>query len=134
MPYLLDTDTCSYIMRNKPLSVLEKLQSIPMKDVFVSVITVAELRYGVEKRASPRLTQKSVDVFLEYLTVLPWGEEVTGCYARLRHALHTQGTPIGNMDLMIAAHALAAGLILVTNNIREFSRVPGLTVENWAVD
>ena len=133
MRYLLDTDTCSYIMRSKPLSVLEKLQSVPMNDVLVSVVTVAELRYGVEKLASPRLTQRVVDDFLAYLNVLPWCEAITPFYARIWHDLQTRGTLIGAMDLMIAAHALQEGAILVTNNTKHFSKVTGLKLENWVV-
>jgi tRNA(fMet)-specific endonuclease VapC len=136
MRYLLDTDTCSAIMRTKPLSVLEKLQAIPMKDVLVSVITVAELRHGIEKRPTPRLMQRALDDFLAYLNVLPWCEAVTPFYAKIRHDLQTQGTPqetqIGAMDLMIAAHALQAEAILVTSNTH-FSKVKGLTREDWVV-
>ncbi len=133
MRYLLDTDTCSYILRSKPLSFLEKLQSVPMNDVLVSVVTVAELRYGVEKLVSPRLTQRVVDDFLAYLNVLPWCEAITPFYARIRHDLQTRGTLIGAMDLMIAAHALQEGAILVTNNTKHFSKVTGLKLENWVV-
>ena len=133
MRYILDTDTCSYIMRSKPLSVLEKLQSIPMHDVFVSVVTVAELRYGVEKLASVRFTQSVVDDFLAYLTVLPWCEAITPFYAKIRHDLQTQGTPIGAMDLMIAAHALQTKAVLITNNLKHFSKVKVLMLDNWVL-
>jgi tRNA(fMet)-specific endonuclease VapC len=131
MLYLLDTDTCSYIMRQKPPSVLQRLEMIPIGDVAVSVITVAELRYGVEKLNSSRLTQTVVDDFLRYLKVIDWDDKVTLFYARLRHYLQQKGTPIGNMDLMIAAHALCYDYILVTNNTRHFSQVPQLRIENW---
>ena len=133
MSYILDTYTCSAIMRTKPVSVLEKLQVIPMKDVFVSAITVAELRYEVEKLTSPRLTQRVVDDFLSYLNVLPWCEGITPFYAKIRHALQSQGAPIGAMDLMIAAHALQAEAILVTNKIHHFGKVTDLKLENWLV-
>jgi tRNA(fMet)-specific endonuclease VapC len=133
MSYILDTYTCSAIMRTKPVSVLEKLQVIPMKDVFVSAITVAELRYEVEKLTSPRLTQRVVDEFLSYLNVLPWCEGITPFYAKIRHTLQSQGAPIGAMDLMIAAHALQAEAILVTNKIHHFAKVTDLKLENWLV-
>ncbi len=134
MMYLLDTDTCSYIMRKKPLSVWQRLNKIPSGNVAVSVITVAELRYGVEKLASQHFTQSAVDDFIRYLRVLPWDEEITPFYARLRDYLHKHGTPIGNMDLMIASHALACDYTFVTNNLRHFSRVPDLKLENWWED
>ncbi|MFM7621356.1 MAG: type II toxin-antitoxin system VapC family toxin [Alphaproteobacteria bacterium] len=131
MRYLLDTDTCSTIIRTKPLSVLEKLQSVPMNDVVVSVMTVAELRYGLEKLGAPRSMQRAVDEFLSYLNILPWCEAITSIYAKIRHDLHTQGMPMGAMDLMIAAHALQAGATLVTSNTQHFSKVKGLTLDNW---
>lgn len=118
-------------MKKKPLSVWQRLNRIPSNNVAVSVITVAELRYGIEKLASQRFTQSAVDDFLDYLRVLPWDEKITPFYARLRDYLNRQGTPIGNMDLMIASHALCYDYILVTNNSRHFSRVPNLKLENW---
>lgn len=129
--YLLDTDTSSYIIKKKPLSVKQRLQDIPVGNVAVSVITVAELRYGVEKLASQKLTQSTIDDFLRYVVVLAWEEEITHFYAKLRDYLTRQGTPIGNMDLMIASVALCYDCILVTNNTRHFSRVPKLRLENW---
>ena len=129
--YLLDTDTSSYIIKKKPLTVKQRLQSIRVGDVAVSVITVAELRYGVEKLASTKLTQSIIDDFLRYVVILAWEEEVTHFYARLRDYLTKKGTPIGNMDLMIASQALCYHCILVTNNTRHFSRVPNLRLENW---
>lgn len=133
MVYLLDTDTCSYIIKKKPLSVKQRLDKIPLGDVVVSVITVAELRYGVEKLGSKKFTQSAVDDFLNYLRVLPWDEDITLFYARLRDYLTKKGTPIGNMDLMIASHALCYDYTLVTNNTRHFSCVPELKLENWVL-
>lgn len=121
-------------MKKKPPSVWQRLNKIPIGDVVVSAITVAELRYGVEKLSSSRLSQVAVDDFIRYLNVLPWDKEVTFCYAQLRHYLEQQGTPIGNMDLMIAAHALSQDCILVTNNTRHFSRIPNLKTENWVAE
>ncbi len=131
MHYLLDTQICRHILIHKPVALLEKLQAIPMKDISVSVMTVAELRYGVETSQSPRLHQRVVDDFLVYLSVLPWSEAITPLYAKIRCAMETQGTPMGQMDLMIAAQALQAEAILVTQNPKPFSRVPDLKLELW---
>lgn len=131
MRYLLDTDTCSYIMRQKPPAVWQRLNQIGVGNVAVSVMTVAELRFGVEKLRSTHFTQRAVDDFIRYCSVLSWEESITPVYAQLRHFLDQQGTPIGNMDLLIAAHALQQNCILVTNNTRHFARVPNLTIENW---
>lgn len=134
MLYLLDTDICSYIIKKKPLSVKKRLDKIPVGNIVVSVITVAELRYGVEKLGSKRLTQSAVDDFLNYVCVSPWDENIALFYAKVRDDLTKKGTPIGNMDLMIASHALCYDYILVSNNTRHFSCVPNLKLENWADD
>jgi len=131
MPYLLDTDTCSYIMKRHPLSVLKHLQTIEMSAVGISSMTLAELRYGVERLNSSRFTQQDVDLFVTNLTVFAWDAEATQYYATLRAYLERKGLPIGNMDMLIAAHALRLDAILVTNNQRHFSRISGLKLENW---
>ena len=131
MPYLLDTDTCSYIMKRHPLSVLKHLQTIEMSPIGISSMTLAELRYGVERFNSSRFTQQDIDFFITHLnlTVFAWG--ATQYYATLRADLERKGLPIGNMDMLIAAHALRLDAILVTNNQRHFSRISGLKLENW---
>jgi len=131
MPYLLDTDTCSYIMKRHPLSVLKHLQTIEMSTIGISSMTLAELRYGVERLNSSRFTQQDVDLFVTHLTVFAWDAEATQYYAILRADLERKGLPIGNMDMLIAAHALRLDAILVTNNQRHFSRIAGLKLENW---
>ncbi len=129
--YLLDTDTCSYVMKRHPLSVLTQLQMVEASRLGILVITLAELRYDVERLNSSRFTQSDIDSFISYLTVHPWEARATQHYATLRTKLERQGTPIGNLDLLIAAHALSLDAILVSNNQRHFSRVSGLTLENW---
>jgi tRNA(fMet)-specific endonuclease VapC len=133
MLYLLDTDTCSYIMKRHPLSVLKHLQTLELSEIGISSMTLAELRYGVEHLNSSRFTQQDIDVFITQLnlTVFAWDAQASQHYATLRADLERKGLPIGNMDMLIAAHALRLKAILVTNNIRHFSRISGLELENW---
>lgn len=131
MRYLLDTDICSYIMKKKPLAVWQKLKQIPINEIAISAMSVAELRYGIERLGSSQFTQQVVDDFIQHLTILYWGNEETLFYGRLRHGLERQGLGIGAMDMLIAAQALSRKLTLVTNNIRHFERVPDLQIENW---
>lgn len=131
--YMLDTDTCSYIMKRSNQGVLQRLQALSVGDICISVISKAELLYGVE--LSPRRQQDEVALkaFLEYTEVLPFPDEAAEHYARIRAELKTRGLPIGANDLFIAAHARNLGLTLVTNNTQEFGRVPNLALENWAI-
>jgi tRNA(fMet)-specific endonuclease VapC len=96
----------------------------------VSVITAAELRLGAEKAGRPQLAEL-VEAYLDRLAILDWTDEVTPRYARIRAGLELSGKPIGNMDLLIAAHAVSQGMTVVTNNVKHFSNVPGLKVELW---
>ena len=127
---MLDTDICSYIIKRRPAALAEKLQK-HADSLCVSVMTAAELRFGAHRAGSPRLVDL-VEAFLERLAVLDWTDDVCGYYARSRTALEQAGTPIGNMDLLIASHALAQRMTLVTNNLKHFSIVPGLKVEAWS--
>ncbi len=129
--YLLDTDICSYIMKRHPENVYKYLQKIPMEHLHVSVMSVAELRYGVERLESARFTQGEVDKFIQYLNVLSWENTATLEYAKIRHYLTKKGKLIGHMDMLIAAHALSLNMILVTNNEKHFKVVPNLKIENW---
>lgn len=131
--FMLDTDICSFIMRRSSEAVLNRLQAVPITDVCISVITKAELLYGVE--ISPRRHQDSpaVDAFLRHLAVLDFPDEAAAHYAEIRAELKKRGDMIGANDLLIAAHARCLGLILVTNNTREFGRVRGLAIENWTI-
>ncbi|MGA8274284.1 MAG: type II toxin-antitoxin system VapC family toxin [Candidatus Sulfotelmatobacter sp.] len=129
--YMLDTDTCSYIMKRSNDAVLKHLQKVPVSDVCISVITKSELLFGVE--VSPRRQQDgaALNAFLGYVEVLDFPDIASLHYAQIRAALETPGTMIGANDLFIAAHARGLGLTLVTNNTREFARVPKLVIENW---
>jgi tRNA(fMet)-specific endonuclease VapC len=129
--YLLDTNICIYALKRHPPEVLEKLRSISRSAVAVSVITVLELRQGAEKSQDPRRAHQKLDFFLSSIRALPFDEEAALVAARIRASLELQGRPIGDLDSLIAAHALAQDLILVTNNLREFQRVPDLRTENW---
>ena len=134
MSYLLDTNICIYALKNRPPSVLERLQSVGPSSVVLSVITVLELRYGAEKSQTAAASHERLDRFLSPISVLPFDEDAALIGSRIRAHLSRRGTPIGDLDLLIASQALTRNLILVTNNLREFERVPGLRVENWVAD
>lgn len=132
MTYLLDTDTCIYVIKRHPASVVNHLENeVDIRNVGVSSITEAELRFGAEKSNFGKRSLQALDTFLFALTTYPFGAAATPVYAQLRAELERSGTPIGPLDTLIAAHALSLGAILVTNNVHEFSRVPNLTLENW---
>lgn len=128
---MLDTNICIYIIKKRPLSVLNRFSTIPRDEICISVVTLAELRYGVEKSSSKRFNQRILDDFLLRLTVLSWDEDAAMQYGRIRTILENKGLPIGNMDLLISAHALSQKHILVSNNLGEYERVPDLRYENW---
>jgi len=128
--YMLDTDICSYIIKRRPQTLVDKFEK-HAEALSVSVITAAELRFGAEKAARPQLVEL-VEAYLERLAILDWTNEVTGHHARIRSELERSGKPIGNMDLLIASHAVSEGATLVTNNIKHFSNVSGLEVVVWS--
>lgn len=131
MKYMLDTNICIYAIKNKPEKVLNTLKE-KMNDVIcISAITLAELAHGVEKSAAREKNRAALLRFLSILTVLPFDDLAAAEYGAVCADLQRKGTPIGTMDMLIAAHAKTEGLILVTNNTREFERVEGLTLENW---
>lgn len=130
--YMLDTDTCSYVIKRANDKLLKKLSRTAVQDVCVSVVTKAELLYGVELSPRRQNDAAAVDAFLRHVVVLDFPDDAATYYAVIRAALKKRGTMIGANDLFIAAHARALGLTLVTNNVREFQRVEGLAVENWA--
>jgi tRNA(fMet)-specific endonuclease VapC len=131
--YMLDTDTCSYIMKRSNAAVLQRLSAVPVSDVCISVITKSELLYGVVASPRRRQDEAALSAFLHYIEVLDFPDQASPHYARIRAALRTRGTMIGANDLFIAAHARSLGLTLVTNNTREFRRVSKLAIENWAL-
>ena len=131
MRYLLDTNICIYALKNRPPEVLQRLQEVGRAAVAVSVVTVLELRHGAEKSQQPAANHLRLDFFLKPISVLNLEQEDALAGARVRAHLQRQGTPIGDFDTLIAAQAIARNLILITNNVREFERVPGLQVEHW---
>ena len=130
--WLLDTNICIYLIKRRPERVLDRLRALDVATVGVSSITVAELQYGVAKSSRPEHNALALAALLAPLDVLPFDDAAAAAYGVVRADLERAGTPIGAMDLLIAAHARVLGRTLVTNNVREFSRVPGLKVENWA--
>lgn len=130
--YMLDTDTCSYVIKRTNDKLLKKLSRTPVQDVCVSVVTKAELLYGVELSPRRQNDSAAVAAFLRHVEVLDFPDTAAAHYADICASLKKRGTMIGANDLFIAAHARALGLTLVTNNVREFKRVEGLIVENWA--
>ena len=131
--YMLDTDTCSYIMKRSSEPLLRKLRSVPVTDVCMSVITKSELLYGVE--VSPRRASDAAALaaFLPYVEVLDFSDDAARHYAAIRADLKKRGALIGANDIFIAAHARSLGLTLVTNNSAEFKRVRGLALGNWTL-
>ena len=131
--YMLDTDTCSYIMKRSSQAVLNRLQTVPVTEVCISVITKSELLYGVE--LSPRQPQDAtaLKAFLPHVDVLDYPDEAATHYAQIRANLKQRGEMIGANDLFIAAHARSLGLVLVTNNTARFGRVKELRLENWTL-
>ena len=128
--YLLDTNIASTIIKGNVPAVRHRLVKVPMAQVAVSALTEGELRYGVARRSDAVHLQKVVDEFLLRVTILPWDSEAAQQYGQLRATLEREGRVMGNLDMMIGAHALAAGLILVTND-QAFSRIGGLKIEDW---
>jgi tRNA(fMet)-specific endonuclease VapC len=130
--YLLDSNICVYAMKNRPLQVLRRLQNVGRAVVAVSVVTVLELRQGAERSQQRELAHARLDDFFGPMDVLSFEESDALVAARIRARLFRIGRPIGDFDSLIAAQALAGDLIVVTNNVDEFERVPDLRIENWA--
>lgn len=132
MKFLLDTDICIYLIKRKSPKVLARLAHHDVAEVGVSSITVGELVYGVEKSRDAERNQRALEQFLLPLTVVPFDRPAALAYGAVRAALEGRGRPAGPLDTLIGAQALASNFTLVTNNVREFRRIPGLSVENWA--
>ena len=132
MKYLLDTNICIYLINEKPKKVLRKFEQFPVHDFGISSITHAELQYGVEKSKNKNINQDALDEFLLPLTILPFhGKRMVMCYGEIRAFLESKGKTIGPLDMLIAAHALSLDLTIISNNIKEFARIPNLKCENW---
>jgi len=134
MKYMLDTNICIYIIKKKPKNVLINLQSNMDKGIAISAITLAELMYGVEASEYPENNTIALNQFLSIAYILPFDDRAAAEYGKICATLRRKGTPIGTMDMLIAAHAKAEGLTIVTNNVREFERVDNINLENWDVD
>lgn len=131
--YMLDTDTCSYVVKRSHDAILNRLQSIPIDEVCISVITKAELLYGVDISPRRQTDGPAVHAFLRHIAVLDFPDQAAAHYADIRADLKKRGEMIGANDLLIAAHARSLDMILVTNNVREFERIQHLAIENWTV-
>lgn len=131
--YMLDTDTCSYIMKRSSEPLLRRLQSVPVSDVCMSVITKSELLYGVAVSPRRAIDAAALAAFLPYVEVIDLSDSAASHYAEIRADLKKRGALIGAHDLLIAAHARSLGLTLVTNNTAEFTRVKDLAIENWTL-
>ncbi|MGH7573658.1 MAG: type II toxin-antitoxin system tRNA(fMet)-specific endonuclease VapC [Longimicrobiales bacterium] len=129
---MLDTDTSSYIMKRSHENVLNRLRAVPVVDVCISVVTKAELLFGVQLSPRPKRDATALNAFLLHVEALDFVDEGAAHYADIRADLRRRGKMIGANDLFIAAHARSLGLTLVTNNTAEFGRVNGLQIENWA--
>ena len=130
MMYLLDTNICIYVINHKPQQVFERFRQYQLGQLAVSSITASELAFGVEKSGSER-NKQALKKFLSPLEILPYDEQAVWHYAQLRHDLQSKGQTIGSLDMLIAAHALALDVVLVTNNTKECERIERLKLENW---
>ena len=131
MKYMFDTNICIYLIRKKPVQVIKRLQNTNISEIGISVITLSELEYGVAKSSNKTQNRMALAEFLAPFEIVPFAESAAAEYGEIRAFLEKKGTPIGAYDMMIAAHALSLNLTLVTNNIREFERIPKLQFENW---
>ncbi len=131
MRYLLDTNICSYILKNRPASVKQKFDEVGAEHLCISSVVLAELYYGAARHPKSVIIRKEIDDFVSRLVVVAWDEHAANHYGAIRAALEKAGTPVGAMDMLISAHARSMGATLVTNNLREFERINGLLVQNW---
>ena len=131
--FMLDTDTCIFLMRGESPALAARVQSVPLQQQVMSAVTFAELTYGVQASAAAKRKQNQsvLDSLVLHLAVLDWPQDAAKHYAEVRTDLKKRGAQLGAADLMIAAHARAMGAIVVTNNVKDFERVKGLEVENW---
>ena len=131
MKLMLDTNICIYIIKQQPVSVLKRFLDYQIGDIGISSITLSELRYGVAKSTHRDKNSKALAEFITPLEVVSFDEDAAHAYGDIRATLEKAGTPIGAMDMLIAAHAVSLGITLVTNNTREFARIPRLNVIDW---
>lgn len=129
--YLLDTGTCAFVLRRSSARLIERIQSVPLAQQAISVVTYAELLYGVQVSSKKKANQEALDALVRHLAVLDWSALAARHYAEIRADLKKSGSMIGANDLMIAAHARSLAAVVVTNNAKDFGRVKRLAVENW---
>ena len=132
MKFMLDTNTCIYIIKRKPSEVIKRFKRTNISQIGISSITLSELSYGVSKSSKPEKNQLALAQFIAPLVILPYSDEAAQYYGELRAYLEKQGTPIESLDMLIAAHALSIDCTLVTNNEKEFIRIPNLKIDIWA--
>jgi tRNA(fMet)-specific endonuclease VapC len=132
MRYMLDTNICIYAIKHKPEIVFQRLQAIDPENVCISTVTYAELVHGVEKSAAVDKNRLALSMLLANIDILGFDVDAAVCYGKIRADLEKNGTPIDPLDMMIAGHARSLDYTLVTNNVKEFKRVSGLKIENWA--
>jgi len=131
MKFFLDTNICIYIIKRKPPQVLKKFRTFKINDLGISSITLAELEFGVHLSHYPEKNQEALDEFLSPLEIIPFDDRAAFSYGEIRAFLQQRGLKIGAMDMLIAAQAKSLSIPLVTNNLKEFKRIPGLRLENW---
>lgn len=131
MRYMLDTNICSYILKNHPTTVKQKFEEVGAGNICISAIVLAELYYGAARHPEGIVIRREIDNFVSRLVVIPWDANAADHYGAIRASLEKAGTLVGAMDMLIAAHAKSCDATLVTNNLREFDRIKGLTLLNW---
>ena len=133
MRFMLDTDSCIALIKRKPARALRRIAALAPGEAGISAVTLAELRFGVAKSAQKERNGQALDEFLLPLEIADFDEAAADTYGRVRASLEAAGRPIGPLDTQIGAHALSLGAVLVTHNVREFRRIPGLLVADWLV-
>jgi tRNA(fMet)-specific endonuclease VapC len=131
MRYMLDTNICSYILKNHPTAVKQKFEEVGAGNICISAIVLAELYYGAARHSKGIVIRREIDNFVSRLIVIPWDENAADHYGAVRASLEKVGTLVGAMDMLIAAHAKSCAATLVTNNLRKFERIKGLKLLNW---
>jgi tRNA(fMet)-specific endonuclease VapC len=132
MKLMLDTNICIYLIKEQPASVLDRFIAHPVGDIGISVVTLAELEYRIAKSSRPTRNRVALEQFVSSLEIADFDRDATVSYGKVRAQLEKKGQPIGSMDLLIAAHAISLDVRLITHNVREFGKVPGLRIEDWA--
>ena len=131
--YMLDTNICMYIIKQKPQNIIERFRQTQVSEIGISSITLSELEYGVMKSAKPEQNKLALAQFVAPIEISAYDDVAAQHYGKIRARLERQGTPIGSFDMLIAAHALSINSVLITNNESEFKRVSNLKIENWSI-